>query len=116
MGEIWLEDRDGVLLATISNPPHGLMDSEIVDALEALVAQVSAEDGPTGVVLTGAHPERSWPLRRRGAAGRGRDLAHRGAPGGSGLAPTVALCGACREAPRPSTVPSRRSLGGRAFR
>jgi enoyl-CoA hydratase/carnithine racemase len=58
MGEIRLEDRDGVLLATISNPPHGLMDSEIVEALEGLVARVAAEDGPTGVVLTGAHPER----------------------------------------------------------
>ena len=34
MGEILLEERgEGVVLATISNPPHGLMDDAIVDQL-----------------------------------------------------------------------------------
>ncbi|MSO41480.1 MAG: enoyl-CoA hydratase/isomerase family protein [Solirubrobacterales bacterium] len=59
MGELQLEERgEGVLLATISNPPHGLMDDEIVDGLEALAARADRDPELTGVVLTGAHPER----------------------------------------------------------
>ena len=34
MGELRLDRRgEGVVLATISNPPHALMDDAIVDAL-----------------------------------------------------------------------------------
>jgi enoyl-CoA hydratase/carnithine racemase len=59
MGELKIEERGaGVVLATISNPPHGLMDSPIVEALEALVARAETDEGLTGIVLTGAHPER----------------------------------------------------------
>jgi len=59
MGEVQVEERgEGVLLATIANPPHGLMDDEIVIALERLVERAESERGVTGIVLTGAHPER----------------------------------------------------------
>lgn len=59
MGSVRIEDRgEGVLLATVSNPPHGLMDDEIVVALEGLVARLEADEAVTGVVITGDHPER----------------------------------------------------------
>ena len=59
MGEVRIEPRgDGVLLATISNPPHALMDDGIVDGLEALVTRAESDPEVTGVVLTGTHPER----------------------------------------------------------
>lgn len=59
MGEVRVDDHgEGVLLATISNPPHGLMDDEIVVALEALVERAESDEGVTGIVLTGDHPER----------------------------------------------------------
>jgi hypothetical protein len=32
-GSITVEQRERVLLATLANPPHGLMDSTLVDAL-----------------------------------------------------------------------------------
>src|SRR5439155_3752905 len=51
-------ERGRVLLATLDNPPHGLMDSGTVAGLEAVVARAEAEPGVGGVVLTGAHPER----------------------------------------------------------
>ncbi len=58
MGRIELSSRGRTLIATLENPPHGLMDSGIVDALEALVERASSDDGIGAVVLTGAHPER----------------------------------------------------------
>ena len=59
MGEVRIEERgEGVLLATISNPPHALMDDEIVVALEELVARAEEDASVTGIVLTGEHPER----------------------------------------------------------
>jgi hypothetical protein len=33
MGEVRVEQRGRVLLATLENPPHGLMDSDIVAGL-----------------------------------------------------------------------------------
>lgn len=57
-GTISVEHRDRVLLATLANPPHGLMDDSIVAELEALVARADADPGIGGVVLTGAHPSR----------------------------------------------------------
>ena len=56
-GTVSVEQRDGVLLATISNPPHALMDVAIVDALNQLVARAAGAD-VKGVVLTGAHATR----------------------------------------------------------
>jgi enoyl-CoA hydratase len=59
MGEVRVEERrGGVILATLSNPPHGLMDFDIVDGLEALVARAESEEAVTGLVITGDHPER----------------------------------------------------------
>jgi enoyl-CoA hydratase/carnithine racemase len=58
MGEIRIEERGRVLLATIDNPPHGLMDSRIVADLAVLVQRADRDDGVGAVVLTGAHPER----------------------------------------------------------
>lgn len=53
-----MEQRGRVLLATLENPPHGLMDRSIVDGLERLVERSETDAGVGGVVLTGAHPER----------------------------------------------------------
>ena len=52
-------DRDGrVVVATLDNPPHGLMTRTMVAGLEELVAEVERDDGIGAVVLHGAHPER----------------------------------------------------------
>jgi enoyl-CoA hydratase len=59
MGEVLVEERaDGVLLATLSNPPHALMDDPIVVGLEQLAIRAETDPDVTAVVLTGAHPER----------------------------------------------------------
>jgi enoyl-CoA hydratase/carnithine racemase len=59
VGEVRIEERGGgVVLATISNPPHALMDEPIVDALEELSIRAGEDPGITGIVLTGDHPER----------------------------------------------------------
>jgi enoyl-CoA hydratase len=58
MGEVRVDRRGRVLLATLDNPPHGLMDSGTVAALGALVQHAEADDTVGAVVLTGAHPER----------------------------------------------------------
>ena len=59
MGEVLIEERgEGVVLATISNPPHALMDDPIVADLEALSIRAEEDPGLTGIVITGAHPER----------------------------------------------------------
>jgi enoyl-CoA hydratase/carnithine racemase len=59
MGEVRVDERgDGVLLATLSNPPHALMDERIVDGLERLAIRATDDPGVTAVVLTGDHPER----------------------------------------------------------
>jgi len=53
-----VEQRGRVLVATLANPPHGLMDTGIVAGLAALVQRSDADDDIGAVVLTGAHPER----------------------------------------------------------
>jgi hypothetical protein len=59
MGEVRVEEHgDGVILATIANPPHALMDEEIVLGLEGLAERAESDPDLTAVVLTGAHPER----------------------------------------------------------
>jgi len=58
MGTIHVEERGRVLLATLENPPHALMDAGTVDALDHLLTRVDSDDGVGGVVLTGSHPER----------------------------------------------------------
>jgi enoyl-CoA hydratase len=58
MGEVRVEQRGRVLLATLANPPHGLMDAAIVDGLDSVVERAESDPGAAAVVLTGAHPER----------------------------------------------------------
>jgi enoyl-CoA hydratase len=58
MAEVRVERRGRTLLAVLDNPPHGLMDAEVVDGLDGLVARAETEDEVGAVVLTGAHPER----------------------------------------------------------
>ena len=58
MSEVRIEQRGRVLLATLVNPPHGLMNAVIVDGLESLVARAATDSGVGAVVLTGEHPER----------------------------------------------------------
>jgi enoyl-CoA hydratase len=58
MGEVSVEQHGRVLLATLVNPPHGLMDAGIVDGLASLLERAESDPGVGAVVLTGAHPER----------------------------------------------------------
>jgi enoyl-CoA hydratase len=58
MGDVRVDRRGRVLVATFENPPHGLMDGDIVTRLAALVRRADADDGVGAVVLTGSHPER----------------------------------------------------------
>jgi enoyl-CoA hydratase len=58
MGQVRVEEHGRVLLATVDNPPHGLMDTGIVAGLAALVQRADQDDGVGAVVLTGSHPDR----------------------------------------------------------
>jgi enoyl-CoA hydratase len=59
MGEVRVSEvEDGVVVATISNAPHALMDDAIVGALGRLAARAESDPELTGIVLTGDHPER----------------------------------------------------------
>jgi enoyl-CoA hydratase len=59
VGEVRISGpEDGVVVATLSNPPHALMDDPIVDGLAELAARAASDPQVTGVVLTGDHPER----------------------------------------------------------
>ena len=58
MGEVRVEQRGRVLIGTLDNPPHALMDAPISAGLDALVARAEADDAITAVILTGAHPDR----------------------------------------------------------
>jgi enoyl-CoA hydratase/carnithine racemase len=57
-GSVGVEQRDNVLVATMSNPPLALMDLEIVEQLGELVRRVDRDPSVGGVVLTGAHADR----------------------------------------------------------
>jgi enoyl-CoA hydratase len=57
-GSVTVEQRERVLVATLANPPHGLMDEAIVAGLAELVARADADPSVGGVVLTGAHETR----------------------------------------------------------
>jgi enoyl-CoA hydratase/carnithine racemase len=59
VGEVRISERgDGVVIATISNPPHALMDDAIVAGLESLALRAESDPDLTGIVLTGDHPDR----------------------------------------------------------
>ena len=55
-GEVRVEQRGRVLLATLANPRHGLMDARTVEGLERLVARAESDAGVGAVVLTGDRP------------------------------------------------------------
>src|SRR3954468_2264360 len=57
MGEVRIEQRGRVLVATMDNPPHALMDTGIVEGLQAVVERATTDDGVGAVVLTGARPD-----------------------------------------------------------
>ena len=57
-GSVAVEQRGNVLIATLSNPPMALMDSEIVVGLLALARRADADSDVGAVVLTGDHPTR----------------------------------------------------------
>jgi enoyl-CoA hydratase len=59
VGEVRISGPDdGVVVATVSNPPHALMDDPIVEGLAELAARAESDPQVTAVVLTGDHPER----------------------------------------------------------
>src|SRR3954464_1773955 len=58
MGEVRTEQRGRVLVATMDNPPHGLMDTGIVEGLQAVVERATTDTGVGAVVLTGTRPDR----------------------------------------------------------
>src|SRR3954454_14690143 len=58
MGEVRIEQRGRVLVATMDNPPHALMDTGIVEDLQAVVERATSDTGVGAVVLTGARPDR----------------------------------------------------------
>src|SRR6476660_6614811 len=57
-GSVAVEQRGNVLIATLSNPPTALMDSEIVVGLLALARRADTDSDVGAVVLTGDHPTR----------------------------------------------------------
>src|SRR3954451_5877922 len=110
MGEVRTEQRGRVLVATMDNPPHALMDTSIVDGLEEVVARASADDGVGAVVLTGARPDRfiaHYDVAELLAA------AQSGPAGGRrAAAASVRVVGAVRRVPRGSGALERTPLGG----
>src|SRR3954454_179623 len=58
MGEVRIEQRGRVLVATMDNPPHALMDTGIVEDLQAVVERATSDTGVGAVVLTGTRPDR----------------------------------------------------------
>jgi enoyl-CoA hydratase len=58
VGEVRFEQRGRVLVATLDNPPHGLMDAAIVAGLDRTVTRAESDEGVGAVVLTGSHPAR----------------------------------------------------------
>jgi enoyl-CoA hydratase/carnithine racemase len=57
-GSVNVEQRDKVLVATLANPPHALMDALIHEGLSALARRADEDPDVGAVVLTGAHPTR----------------------------------------------------------
>jgi enoyl-CoA hydratase len=57
-GSVAVEQRGNVLIATLSNPPMALMDSDIVVDLFALARRADSDSDVGAVVLTGDHPTR----------------------------------------------------------
>jgi enoyl-CoA hydratase len=110
MGEVRVEQRGRVLLATLENPPHALMDTGIVEGLAALVQRADSDDGVGAVVLTGAHPERfvaHYDVGELLAGARGSPSVGRRAAKGS-----LQVVGALRQVPRVEQALERTSAAG----
>src|SRR4051812_49545494 len=110
MGEVRIEQRGRVLLATLDNPPHGLMDATVTDGLDAVVERAATDDGVGAVVLTGAHPQRFLAHYDVGellaAAQSGPSVSRRAA------AASTRVVGALRHVPRGDRAVERTPLGG----
>ena len=109
-GTIRIEQRDRVLLATLSNPPHALFDDPLVGALDELVTRAETDDGVGAVVLTGDHPERFLAHYDVG------ELLH-GAEESPSVSPRIArgslrATGAMRKVPGAEKALSRTQLAG----
>jgi enoyl-CoA hydratase/carnithine racemase len=105
MGEVRTEQRGRVLVATMDNPPHALMDTSIVDGLEAIIERADADDGVGAVVLTGARADRfiaHYDVGELLAAARAG-----GSVGRRAAAASVRVVGALRHVPR-----GEEALGG----
>ena len=83
MGEVRIEQRGRVLVATMDNPPHGLMDTGIVEGLQAGDRIVSGNVGVIGrgmqVNIAGGADS-----ARGGRSGGTRSSGGRGGSGGRG--------------------------------
>ena len=55
--QIHTQQRGRVLIATLNNPPHNFLTTQMVTELDALVRRVEKDDSVGAVVLTGATPE-----------------------------------------------------------
>lgn len=56
-GSVTVEQRGNVLLATLHNPPHALMDQAMVTELGRLAERADTDPSVGGVVLTGGDPD-----------------------------------------------------------
>ena len=112
MGEIRVEQRGRVLLATLDNPPHGLMDADMVDDLDEVVGRAESDEGVGAVVLTGAHPERfvaHYDVRELLAGARDSPQVGRRT-----AAASLRAVGALRRVPQASDALDRTPLAGAA--
>ncbi len=110
-GTVTVEQRDNVLLATLVNPPHGLMDSSMVVALGELAERADSDRSVGAVVLTGGHEERFVAHYDVG------EILAAAKAGPTGLSPSVVRAslratGVARRIPRAEGMLERSQLAG----
>lgn len=108
--EVTVERRDRVLLATLANPPHGLIDSAMVDGLDRLVRRAEEDPEVGAVVLTGSHPERFIAHYDVEELLRGSEASPSASPRLAGLG--LRGVGALRKVPRASGALARTPVAG----
>src|SRR4051812_590005 len=109
MGEVRIEQRGRVLVATMDNPPHALMDTSMVDGLEQVIARAAGDD-VGAVVLTGARADRfvaHYDVAELLAAARSSPPVGRRA-----AAASLRVAGAARRVPRAAGALERTPLAG----
>lgn len=109
MGEVRIEQRDRVLIATLDNPPHGLFDAGLVQGLEGLAERADSDDGVGAVVLTGGHASRfiaHYDVAEILAGTDGPEIGRRGA------AAAVRTVGALRRVPGADRALSKSPVSG----